>query len=296
MTHSGQTCKANNLVGRPTKLIKLAVVVYTRLAAPKMKGSMFNSSVYGRLVDRYLFNFRADPNVLENHLPPVKWLKPRIINGSGVVSFCLLRLKGVTFWPLPSLLGFDTTSCAYRCAVIDSSGASPEPSVYVLGRNTDLRIVNSLGPVLFSGPMQMIRTSFAQTPSSVDIHASYLDGQNLFSAKVRPSKAKVESQLFGSLDDFVSFIKGGASSYTPSTHANHYSRVDLSEDSNYYEPVDATVDYNWLDTAWPDAGLVFDSAFRAGGGRYKLKYLGSMPAELQRDSFCVQNAEKAVPA
>lgn len=258
---------------------------------------MFSSSVYGRLMDRYLFNFRVDPDVLENHLPPVDWLKPRIVNGSGVVSFCLLRLKGVTFWPLPSFLGFDTTSCAYRCAVIDNSGESPEPSVYVLGRNTDLRIVNRLGPVLFSGPMQMIRTSFVNTPSSVDIRAGYLDGQKLFSAKVRPSKTKKsESQLFNSLDAFVSFIKGGASSYTPSTHANQYSRVDLEEDSNYYEAVDATVDYNWLDRAWPDAGLVFDSAFRAGGGRYKLRYLGSMPAQSQNESLCVQNAEKVVPA
>lgn len=264
------------------------------MAASKMKGPMFNSSVYGRLLDRYLFNFRVNPDVLENHLPPVKWLKPRIINGSGVVSFCLLRLEGVTFWPLPTFLGFDTTSCAYRCAVIDTSAARPEPSVYVLGRNTDLRIVSRLGPVLFSGPMQMIRTSFVQTPSSVDIRASYPDGQNLFAARVRPPKTrKVESQLFDSLDDFVSFIKGGASSYTPSIHTNHYSRVDLAEDSNYYEPVDATVDYNWLDTEWQDAGLVFDSAFRAGGGRYKLRYLGSMPAN-QRNLPSVQNAEKAV--
>jgi hypothetical protein len=144
--------------------------------------------------------------------------------------------------------------------------------------------------------MQMIHISFVQTPPSVDIRASYLDGQDLFSAKVRPSKTrKLESQLFDSLDAFVSFIKGGASSYTPSTQANHYSRVDLEEDSNYYEPVDATVDYNWLDTAWQDAGLVFDSAFRAGGGRYKLKYLGSMPAYLQKEQFSAQNTEKAVP-
>ena len=50
------------------------------------------------------------------------------------------------------------------------------------------------------------------------------------------------------------------------------------EDSIYYEVVDAKVDYSWLDRAWPDAKLVFDSAYHARGGRYRLKYRGSVPA------------------
>jgi hypothetical protein len=237
-------------------------------------------SVYGRLIDRYLFNFRVNPEVLESHLPPIEWLKPRIINGSGVVSFCLLRLEGVTLWPLPTQMGFDTVSCAYRCAVVDSSGASPEPSVYVLGRNTNLPIASRFGSMLFSGAMKMIRTSIEGNGQHTDISASFLDGQKLFTARVRPAKAgRLDSKLFGSLDSFVDFIKGGASSYTPGTREGRYSRVDLTEDSNHYEAIDAAVDYNRLDAMWPDADLVFDSAFRAGGGRYRLKYLGSMPAQ-----------------
>lgn len=240
-------------------------------------------SVYGRLVDRYLFNFRVDPETLQGHLPAVKWLKPRIINGHGVVSFCLLNLEGATLWPLPPQLGFDTTSCAYRCAVIDSSGNDPEPSVYVLGRNTNLPIASRFGSVLFSGAMKMIRTSIERVESHVDIRASFLDGRQLFSAKIRSSDAgRHGSKLFGSLDEFVGFIKGGASSYAPSTREGRYSRVDLAEDSNHYEAVDATVDYSWLDKAWPDAKLVFDSAFRAGGGRYRLRYLGSVAAQQNR--------------
>jgi hypothetical protein len=52
--------------------------------------------------------------------------------------------------------------------------------------------------------------------------------------------------------------------------------VDLTEDSNQYMPVDATVAYSELDDVWKDAGLVFDSAFHATGGLYRLKYLGSV--------------------
>jgi hypothetical protein len=237
-------------------------------------------------MDRYLFNFRVDPDALRAHLPPVKWLEPRVINGYGVVSFCLLRLKGVTVWPLPSRLGFDTISCAYRCAVVDSSGAGPEPSVYVLGRNTNLPIASRFGSMLFAGAMKMIHTSIVRTNSQVNIDASFVDGRQLFSAIVRPPQdGRTGSKLFGT-GSFVDFIKGGASSYTPSTREGRYSRVDLTEDSNYYEPVEATIDYSWLDNAWPDVDLVFDSAFRAGGGLYRLKYLGSFPAQ-QQDSHQV---------
>lgn len=243
--------------------------------------SALNPSVYGQLIDRYLFNFRVDPEVLQSHLPPIKWLKPRVINGYGVVSFCLLRLEGVTLWPLPSQLGFDTISCAYRCAVINDSSTRSEPSVYVLGRNTNLPIASRFGSILFSGAMKMVRSSIETLQSHVNIHAGFLDGQPLFSAKARlpQNGSKSNSKLFGSLESFVDFIKGGESSYTPSTRDGKYSRVDLTEDSSYYEVVDAVIEYSWLDRAWPDAELVFDSAFHARGGRYRLKYLGSVSSQ-----------------
>jgi hypothetical protein len=34
----------------------------------------------------------------------------------------------------------------------------------------------------------------------------------------------------------------------------------------YRTPLKATVDYDWLDGAWSDAGVVLDSAVRASGG------------------------------
>ncbi|WP_420545774.1 hypothetical protein [Nitrosopumilus sp.] len=239
---------------------------------------MKNISVYGNLVDRYLFNFRADPVALEKHLPNVDWLKPRTINGYGVVSFCLLKLKGLTMWPLPSSLGLDTTSCAYRCAVIDESGKKPEPSVYVLGRNTDLSIISRLGPKLFSGNIEKIDASVERVLENVQINAKYSDGKDMFSATVDSLKCKNDSKLFESEESFEDFIKDGISSYTPSTKENMYSRVDLETDSNQYEQVSAKINVNCLDDEWEDAKLVFDSAYRAGGNQYKLRYLGSVPS------------------
>ena len=234
-------------------------------------------SVYGNLVDRYLFNFRADPNDLQKHLPKVNWLRTRTINGYGIVSFCLLKLKGLTIWPLPRGLGLNTTSCAYRCAITDTSGGKEEPSVYVLGRNTDMSVISYLGPAIFSGHFEKIETSINNTSQKVEIDAKYSDGSQMFSATVNRSRSRTYSELFDSHESFESFIKIGASSYTPSTKSNKYSRVDLETDSNTYEPVEATINFNELDEIWSDTKLVFDSAYRAEGNLYKLKHLGSVP-------------------
>ena len=239
---------------------------------------MKNFSVCGNLVDRYLFNFRTDPDVLESHLPQVSWLKPRMINGYGVVSFCLLKLKGLTVWPLPSILGLNTTSCAYRCAVTDESGKKPEPSVYVLSRNTDLSIISYFGPTLFSGNIEKIDASIHEFSENVEIDAEYSDGRKMFSATVNSHKTQQNSKLFESAESFENFIKRGASSYTPSSCNGKYSRVDLETDSNSYESVNAKINSNCLDEEWNDVKLVFDSAYRAGGKQYKLKYLGLVSA------------------
>ena len=239
---------------------------------------MKNFSIYGNLVDRYLFNFRVDFDALENHLPKIPWIKPRNINGYGVVSFCLLKIKGLTIWPLPTSLGLNTTSCAYRCAVTDESGKNPEPSVYVLGRNTDLSIIRHLGPALFSGNIQKIETSINRNSENVKISTEYSDGRKMFSATVDSSKPQQSSKLFESTESFEAFIKDGASSYAPSTRSDEYSRIDLETDSNSYQQVNARINTNCLDDEWHDVKLVFDSAYRAGGKLYKLKHVGSVSA------------------
>src|SRR5437762_735470 len=112
--------------------------------------------VKASLLERFIFNFRLRPEELARHLP-VPWLKPQVFNDWSVVSFCILKLNRVTVWPLPRFLGMETISCAYRCGIIDSSNGTPEPSVYVTDRNTDLSIIARLGPWLLADSFPMIR-------------------------------------------------------------------------------------------------------------------------------------------
>jgi hypothetical protein len=160
--------------------------------------------------------------------------------------------------------------------VVDSSSGTAEPSVYVFGRYTNLPLVSRLGTIMFSGPMRLVLTSIHNDQSSTEIKVRHLDGRPLFNACLEAKSAQENSKLFETTDDFVSFIKEGRSSYTPSNNDHRYSRVDLVEDSNHYEPVSVRIDYNVLDYFWRDARLVFDSSFHATGGRYVLSYLGSV--------------------
>jgi len=236
-------------------------------------------SVYGRLVERYIFNFRISPTALDRHLP-VAWLRPQVVNGFGAVSFCILKLEGLTLWPLPHILGVDTISCAYRCGVIDASKANSGPSVYIVSRNTDLPIISSAGPVLIRNAMPKVHTSILHKPRFVDINATCANGDNLFSAKVRSAKNPddLDSKIFRSLDDFVKFIHDGSSSYARSISDESLARVDVQKDDLNYQAVDATIYNNSIESEWPDADMIFDSAFRAeSGGIYKWTYLGLVP-------------------
>jgi hypothetical protein len=126
--------------------------------------------------------------------------------------------------------------------------------------------------------MRVMNASIEEKLHDSRIRVSDSQGKSIFIAQTRYSK-HLKSRLFESVDEFVTFIKGGLSSYTPSTRPGRVSRVDLVEDSNTYRPIDAHIDYSMLNNEWKRSGLEFDSAFHASGGLYRLAYLGSIPVQ-----------------
>lgn len=236
--------------------------------------SLIPRIVTARLKERFIFNFRLRADDFARYLP-VPWLKPQVFNGWSVASFCILKLDRVIIWPLPGFLGMETVSCAYRCGVIDSSGPTVEPSVYITDRNTDLPIIARLAPWWFSDTIPMVRPVVTDARDSFKIQINYIDRQRLFYAEAnKGTPGKLNSQVFGSLAEYSSFIHRGVSSYTPSIYGDALAKVDLTKEDPSYEPLDATVDFSWLDGAWRDAGLQFDSAVRATGGEYRWTYRG----------------------
>ena len=247
-------------------------------------------SVHAHLVERFIFNFRVRPEVLASHVP-VSYLHPQVLHGWSVVSFCLLKLERVMLSPLPSFPGIKTISCAYRCGVLDASHVEPTPSVYILERYTDHCMISHLGPLIFSDSMPTIRTSLTRKGPVTTLLVNHLDGCPLFAASVQSSAhpSELDSRVFDTLGSFVHFIQQGVSSYTPAIYGDTLARVDLEKADTYYESLAASVEYSSLESQWPYAELLFDSAVRATGGLYKWTYCGLV----ERSSFgCV--AKKAL--
>ena len=230
--------------------------------------------VTAQLRERFIFNFRLRPDALAARLP-VPWLKAQEFNGWSVVSFCILKLDRVIIWPFPGLFGMSMTSCAYRCGIVDASGGKAEPSVYITDRNTDLPLVARLAPWLFADTIPMIKPRVIDGPDAFSVKINYLDGQRLFYAEAKTAPEGVfKSKVFPTLADYGTFIHNGVSSYTPSIYGDALAKVDLIKEDPAYVPLDASVDFSWLDGAWSEAGMEFDSAVRATGGIYKWTYRG----------------------
>ena len=229
-------------------------------------------SITAILEERLLFNFRIAPERLASILP-VPWLKPLVVNGSSIVSFCILHLKDVTIWPLP--FGWKTISCAYRCGVVDSSSGSPVPAVWIIDRLADLPVIAKLSPWLLYDTLPIIRPRIRHRAAQIDVEIDFPDAQKLFKAEVTPSpNGEFRSKVFGSMTDFAAFIHNGVTSYAASIYGDALTKIDLIKEDPVYVPHDAVVDYSWLEATWKDANLELDCAVRAHGGHYRWNYRG----------------------
>jgi hypothetical protein len=232
-------------------------------------------SVTAVLEERLLFNFRVTPEHLATQLP-VPWLTPLVINGTSVLSFCILHLKEVTVWPLPgSIIGWKTISCAYRCGVVDSSSGSPEPAVWIIDRLSDLPVIAKLSPWLLCDTLPMIRPRIKHIGEQIKVEIDFPDCQRLFKADMMPApNGEFRSKTFGTMKEFSSFIHNGVTSYAASIYGDALTKIDLIKEDPVYLPFSAKVDYSWLDSTWRNANLELDSVVRAHGGNYRWNYRG----------------------
>jgi hypothetical protein len=235
-------------------------------------------SITAVLEERLLFNFRLAPEMLASLLP-VPWLKPQIINGASVLSFCILHLKNVTLWPLPgSIIGWKTISCAYRTGVVDSSSGTDVPAVWIIDRLSDLPIVAKLAPFLLYDTLPTIRPLIRHGANQISVEIDYPDCQPLFKAELSPVPGEeFRSQIFASMPKFSSFIHNGVTSYAASIFGDALTKIDLIKEDPVYIPQAAKVDFSWLDSTWKNANLELDSAVRAHGGNYRWNYRGLVP-------------------
>lgn len=234
-------------------------------------------TITANMIERYIFNFRMKPEELQRHLP-VKFLKPQVINGWSLLSFCILKLDRLTINPIPAIWNFKTLTCAYRAGILDYSTEPPVASVWITDRNTNNKLCSLLSPLLIKDEIPMIEAAIGHVRNNNIVHTqfSFKDGTHYFSAELKPSQDsfKLNSEVFDNVDEFSAFIKQGVSSYTPASNHNDLACVDLYKEDTKYEALDAKIEFSWLHDNWKDTKMIFDSAVRATGSKYKWTYRG----------------------
>lgn len=221
------------------------------------------------LAERYILNFRMRPDAMQRFLP-VDWLRPAEVQGYAVASFCMLDLRNITVAPLPALAGLSSLSCAPRYAVIDRSGETEKPAVFVTERYTNSSFGSWFTSLGFSAPHPHVDASIVNEADTV--HLSVADrGSHLFSARVKAGQT--DGSIFTAAS-FASFIAEGVSSYGLSIHGDRLTRVDLHKTDGTYEPLQTLEFSGSAIDEWTSAGAVLDSAFRTANGHYEWTYSG----------------------
>ncbi len=227
-------------------------------------------SVRAELHERFLFNFRVPVAELERELP-APFLRVQPFGEWGVLSFCLLDLRGLTVAPLSTAVGLNSLSCAPRFAVLDDENDGV-PAVFVTERFSNSAFGSWFSSLGFSAPHPYIEARIGHDAGRTTLYAGMPNDEPMFEATVRGGPNT--SQIWPDTRTFGEFISSALRSYGLSRHENRLTVMDLRKNEGTYEPLEATRVGGAFVQEWQDRGAVLDSVFRTMGGRYEWTYHG----------------------
>ena len=91
-------------------------------------------TVHGIIGRRLLVNFRAEPEVVQRHLPSP--FRPKLHDGRAVAGICLIRLEDIRPRWFPRMLGLSSENAAHRIAVLWDDDNGSHEGVYIPRRDT----------------------------------------------------------------------------------------------------------------------------------------------------------------
>lgn len=233
-----------------------------------MQGSSL-PAVRADMRERFVINVRVPPEAMAELLPPR--LRPQVVNGWAIATFCVLDLRNITIAPLPTVAGWASHSCAERWGVLDEDG----PAVSVVERLTSSRLGSAVTHLGFSAPHDVVRLDVAKDATTARLTA--VDGRGaLLDARLRRG-GPFASAVFDGVGDFARFLADGVRSYGPSRYPGRLTVLDLHKTDAHYESltIDA-VDGAFVER-WRAVGGAVDSALRTVDADYEWRYHGLVP-------------------
>ena len=180
----------------------------------------------GGVIDRrILVNYRVDPSVLEDLLPPP--FRPQLVDGYGIAGICLIRLKRLRPQGLPAAAGITTENAAHRIAVEWEGPVRSQRGVYIPRRDSPSLLTVALGGRLFPGPHHRATFTVAETARRLQVGFASRDGSVHAAVDATRSAAVPTGSVFGSLEEASAFFAGSSLGYSPTGRTGHFEGVEL---------------------------------------------------------------------
>ena len=121
--------------------------------------------VQGLIRRRILVNFRVDPEVIQDQLPPP--FHPKLVGGWAIAGICLIRLEQLRPKGLLAAVGTSSENAAHRVAVTwkDASGGACE-GVYIARRDTSSSLNALVGAASFRASTSALGSRCARMPAA----------------------------------------------------------------------------------------------------------------------------------
>jgi hypothetical protein len=169
-------------------------------------------TIEGIIDRRILINFTVDEEVLKKFLPQP--FSPKLVEGKGLAGICLIRLKNIRPFGLPSFVGFGSENAAHRIAVEWTEKGLVKSGVYVPRRDTSSLLNYWAGGRIFPGVHHRAKFDVQENENNYKLNIVSEDN-NIISISATQTKDFSSKSIFQNLETASEFFKTGSIGFSP---------------------------------------------------------------------------------
>ena len=181
--------------------------------------------IRGVIDRRILVNYRVDPRVIAPLVPAL--FRPKVVDGTGSVGICLIRLKQVRPTFLPAWCGLSSENAAHRTAVEWDDNGTAREGVYVRRRDTSSWLNTLAGGRVFPGLQNHAVFTVKETADHFAVALQSDDRDTSMSVTGHRTDKLPASSMFQSLEEASAFYQAGSLGYSATLDAARFQGIEL---------------------------------------------------------------------
>ena len=217
--------------------------------------------VHGVIGRRLLVNFRAEPGVVQRHLPSP--FRPKLHEGHAVAGICLIRLEDIRPKRVPRMLGLSSENAAHRIAVLWDDDDGSHEGVYIPRRDTGSLMNHLVGGRLFPGEHQRATFRVEDADDRIALEMTSADGLVRVDVAGQVATELPATSIFRTLAEASAFFEPGSVGYSATASGRRLDGVVLKTHSWSVAPLAierVSSTYFADETVFPAGTVTFDCA------------------------------------